>query len=390
MSAALPNPLRLALAGMFAMATAMGIGRFVYTPILPGMMEALDQSASEVGFIAAANYAGYLIGAIVAGGGWAHGFERRIALASLLASAALCLAMAATNELAAFMAIRFAAGVASAFIMVFLSSIVFAELARAGHAKLQWLHFGGVGLGIALSSLVVAGVASAGFGWKGEWVAAGLVSFAAIAIVYWLLGDAGSHIADAKKEPPLVFSPALRSIVWAYGVFGFGYIVTATFLIAIVRSNAPDPALETGVWLVTGLAGFPSVLVWSWIASKWGLRPAFAAACIVEALGVAASVAIGGAAGPLLGGVLLGGTFIAITALGLQAGRMLAGPSPRKALAVMTAAFGTGQIVGPVVAGFIADWTGGFFWPSILAALALAISAWLALSSKAAAPRPAA
>ena len=366
------------------MATAMGVGRFVYTPILPGMMASLDQSTSQVGFIAAANYAGYLIGAIVAGGGWAHGSERRIALASLAVSAALCLAMAATDELVAFLAIRFAAGVASAFVMVFLSGIVFAGLARAGRSGLQWLHFGGVGLGIALSSLVVAGAGWSGFGWRGEWIGAGLLSFAAIAIVVWLLGDAGSRVADAQKEPPLVFSPALRSIVWAYGVFGFGYIVTATFLIAIVRSSAPDPALETGVWLVTGLAGFPSVLLWGWLASKWGLRPAFAAGCLIEALGVAASVALGGAAGPLLGGLLLGGTFIAITALGLQSGRMLAGPSPRKALAAMTAAFGTGQIVGPVVAGFVADSTGGFFWPSMLAALALAVSAWLAMSSRAA------
>ncbi|MET0170619.1 MAG: YbfB/YjiJ family MFS transporter [Aliihoeflea sp.] len=370
------------------MATAMGIGRFVYTPILPGMMETLGQSTSEAGFIAAANYAGYLIGAIVAGGGWAHGSERRIALLSLVVSAILCLAMATTDQLVAFLAIRFVAGLVSAFVMVFLSSIVFAELARAKRSSLQWLHFGGVGLGIALSSLVVAGVGMSGFGWRGEWIGAGLLSFAAIAIVYYLLGDAGSRVADAQREPPLVFSPALRSIVLAYGIFGFGYIVTATFLIAIVRSSAPDPTLETGVWLVTGLAGLPSVLVWGWAASKWGLRPAFAVGCIIEALGVAASVALGGASGPLLGGFLLGGTFIAITALGLQAARMLAGPSPRKALAVMTAAFGTGQIVGPVVAGFIADWSGGFFWPSMLAALALAVSAWLAMSSKATEPRP--
>jgi MFS family permease len=387
MPAHLSTPLRLALAGMFAMAAAMGIGRFIYTPILPGMMEALDQTASEAGFIAAANYAGYLIGAIAAGGGWAHGSERRIALASLFFSGALCLAMAATDLLPAFLAIRFAAGVASAFVMVFLGSIILGELARAGRASLQWLHFGGVGIGIAISALLVAGIVWIGFGWRGEWLGAGLVSFLALGIVYWLLGSSGDHAGGAQKEPPLVFTPALRSIVWAYGVFGFGYIVTATFLIAIVRDNASDPALETVVWLLTGLAIFPSVLVWGWAAAKWGLRPAFAAGCLVEAVGVAASVAIGGIAGPLLGGMLLGGTFVAITALGLQAGRMLAGPSPRKALAIMTAAFGTGQIVGPVVAGLVADHTGGFFWPSMLAALALVVSAGLAMVSRAAASR---
>ncbi len=369
------------------MAVAMGIGRFVYTPILPGMMAALGQTASEAGAIAAANYAGYLFGALIAGGGWAHGRERPIALASLAASGLLCLAMALTDNLPVFLAVRFVAGVASAFIMVILSTIIFGRLASADRSHLQWMHFGGVGLGIALSAVLVAVLSSSGFGWRAEWIGAGLVSFAGLGLVYLFLGRAGGGAGQAAKEPPLRYTPALRSIIWAYGVFGFGYIVTATFLIAIVRANAAGPLLESSVWLATGLAGIPSVLVWGWIAGRWGLRPAYAAGCLVEAVGVVASVALGGPIGPLIGGVLLGGTFIAVTALGLQAGRMLAGPSPRKALAVMTAAFGTGQIIGPIAAGVVADWTDGFFWPSLLAAAALVLSAALALTSRSAPAR---
>ncbi|MBL0936404.1 MAG: YbfB/YjiJ family MFS transporter [Rhizobiaceae bacterium] len=370
---------------MLSMAVAMGIGRFVYTPILPGMMAALGQTTSEAGFIAASNYAGYLVGALIAGGGWAHGWERALSLASLALSTALCLAMALTDDFAAFLAIRFAAGVASAFVMVFLSSIVFAGLARLERSDLQWMHFGGVGVGIAASASMVALLALGTFGWRANWVGAAALSLAALVAVSLLLPRGGGQGGSAVKEPALDFTPALKRIVWAYGIFGFGYVVTATFLIAIVRENESGSVLEAVVWLVTGLAVIPSAFLWGLAARRWGLRPAFAIGCAVEGAGVMASVALGGMTGPLVGGILLGNTFVAITALGIQIGRNLAGPSPRKVLSVMTAAFGLGQIVGPVVAGIVADWTGGFFWPSVLAALALAVSAWLALSSKAAA-----
>ncbi len=117
--------LRFTVAGMIALAVAMGIGRFVYTPILPGMMEELHLSTANAGLIASANYLGYLVGAFVAAGGWAHGRERSLMLGALAASTLLAAAMGLTQNLAAFLTIRFLAGVASAFVMVFMASIVF-------------------------------------------------------------------------------------------------------------------------------------------------------------------------------------------------------------------------------------------------------------------------
>jgi predicted MFS family arabinose efflux permease len=374
------SPARYAFAGMVAMAVAMGIGRFVYTPILPGMMEGLGLSASDAGSIASANYLGYLVGAIVAAFGWAHRRERAMMLAGLVANALLAAAMAFTTSLTAFLLIRFAAGVASAFVLVFSVTIVFSHLAAAGRNDLQALHFGGVGLGIALSALLVGGLHMAGAGWAEGWIGAGVLSLVGFLPAVLLIREGPLDAGNGRSEPRLPRSLPLAKITIAYGIFGFGYIITATFLVAIVRQGEGGPAFEAVVWLVTGLAGFPSVYLWQPVVRRLGSMRTFALGCVVEGIGVVASVKLGGYAGPLIGGILLGGTFIALTTIGLVAGRALAAESPRRALAVMTAFFGTGQIIGPIVAGFLADRTGSFTVASLAAAIALLACALIALS----------
>jgi predicted MFS family arabinose efflux permease len=380
------SPLAYAVAGMVAMAVAMGIGRFVYTPILPGMMEGLGLSAAEAGLIASANYAGYLLGALLAAGNWGQGREWTIAVAGLAASALLAAAMGLTDSVAAFLVIRFLAGLASAFVMVFLTTIIFARLGAAGRNELQAWHFGGVGLGIAISSLMIGALILAEAPWQANWLWSGALSVAGFLAMLALVDRGPSRAARPPAEPPLPRSASLRKIILAYGIFGFGYVVTATFLVAIVRQSEAGPLFESVVWLVAGLAGLPSVWLWNKGAKRLGLIPTFVLACAVEAVGVVASIGLGGHAGPLIAGVLLGGTFIAITALGLQAGRQLAGDAPRRALAMMTAAFGLGQIIGPIVAGYVADWTGDFVLASLLAATALIVCAAIAATARERAP----
>ncbi len=369
------SPLRLAVGGMIAMATAMGIGRFVYTPILPGMMEGLGLSASDAGLIASANYLGYLIGAIIASGAWGQGRERPVMLAGLALSALLAAAMGLTSNLYAFIAIRFMAGVASAFLMIFLSTIVLTRLLAAGREDLQALHFGGVGAGIAVSSLMTGALVLASAGWQASWFWAGAVSALGFVLTLMLVERGPVLAGPAKAEPPLPKSRRLRRVIVAYGLFGFGYVVTATFLVAIVRQGGSGRLFESAVWLATGLAGFASVWLWNKSVRRIGLAKTFAVGCVVEAVGVAASVGIGGYSGPLIAAVLLGGTFIAVTAQGLQAARRLALDAPRRALALMTASFGTGQIIGPIAAGYLADRSGNFTSGSALAAAMLIAAA---------------
>ncbi|MGO7015991.1 YbfB/YjiJ family MFS transporter [Rhizobium leguminosarum] len=377
-----PNLVSTAAAGAVAMAAAMGFGRFSYTPILPGMISGVPLSAADAGFIASANFVGYLVGAVLAAYGWAAGRERLVALLSLLATAIL-LAMAATDSVAVFAIIRFLAGIASAFAMVFTSSIVLSHGAAAGNDHVQAAHFGGPGAGIALSSVMVL-LIGLGFhdgpgGWRADWIGGALYCAASLVVVFLLLPSAPAQSAQAGREPPLIWSRPMVLLTLSYGLFGFGYVITATFLVTIARLSATGPFVEFLCWFIAGLTAAVALFAWKPLVRPLGLGGVYVAALLVEAAGVFATVALPPSVAPLIGGALFGATFLAITAYGLQIGRKLSPDSPRRILAMMTAAFGVGQIGGPVVAGWIAERTGSFTLPTMIAAVALVACAALVM-----------
>ncbi len=165
----------------------------------------------------------------------------------------------------------------------------------------------------------------------------------------------------------------------AYGLFGFGYVITATFLVAIVRLTEEVRVLEPWIWILFGLAAIPSVTIWARLGERIGAMNAFAVACIVEAVGVAASVEWVTITGVCVSALLLGGTFMGLTALGFIAARALSAGNPHQAFGRMTASFGIGQMVGPTLAGFLSEQLGNFRVASLIAAGALLAAAALAV-----------
>jgi len=367
-----------ALGGLFAMATAIGIGRFVYTPILPPMIEALGLSKSQAGLIASANFLGYLIGALLAAIPILPGSRRAWLLGSLAASALTTAAMGLSEALPAFLVLRFIGGAASAFVLIFAATMVLERLAEVRRGGLSALHFAGVGSGIVVSAALVAAMLGMGQSWQALWLASGALSVAGTLAVAVLVPSRAPAPLPAGSQARAALDPSLRRLVIAYGLFGFGYIITATFLVAIVRGAPEIRALEPVIWIVFGAAAAPSVALWSRVAASLGIPRAFALAAIIEAAGVLASVAWPTTSGVVLAAVLVGGTFMGLTALGLIRARALATGDPRRALALMTGAFGLGQIVGPAFAGIVSDRLGGFTLPSLVAAAALLIAAALA------------
>lgn len=371
-----PKLMLVAVGGLMSLVVVMGIGRFVYTPILPVMVEALALTEGQAGFIASANYAGYLLGALLAATPAIHGSRRAWLLAALTLSAVSTAAMAINPTFGFFIAIRFVGGLASAFGLVFASTLVLERVVLAGRPQLSSIHFAGVGAGVAMSAILVSFMVALEFGWRSLWIASGCISLLFVVIIAKLVPDR----ADSSVQKPEVATRtgrALKVLIIAYGLVGFGYVITATFLVAIVRASNEIQSLEPVIWLIVGLAAVPSIGLWTIISDRIGIAYGFAIACLCQAAGVAASVLWLDHLGIFLAAILLGGTFVALTALGFTCARNLSTGDPRRTLALMTAAFGTGQIIGPAYAGIVHDITESFLMPSLTAVTALIVAAFM-------------
>jgi predicted MFS family arabinose efflux permease len=375
----LKHPAWLAVGGLLAMAAGMGIGRFVYTPILPAMIRALEWSKLDAGLVASANFLGYMIGAFAVGRSSFAANPRGWLLAALVASAATTAAMALSGNLLLLLGLRFVSGVASAFVIICASTLVLERLAAAGRGGLSAIHFAGVGVGIVASAIIVSALSEAGADWRGLWLASGAAAVVTAVIAAVLIPAARHTPGAARLSAQQPARSALVGLAVAHGLFGFGYVITATFLVTIVRETVAIRPLEPWIWVLVGVATIPSVPLWQWLGRRIGLLKAYAAACLVEAVGVAASVEWSSVAGVSLSAVLLGGTFMGLTALGLMGARELAGSQPQRAIGLTTASFALGQMIGPTVAGILSEHTGSLRAPSLLAALALLIAAGLAV-----------
>jgi predicted MFS family arabinose efflux permease len=364
---------RAAIGGLCALAIAMGIGRFAYTPLLPWMQADGLFGPQGAGFLASANLLGYLVGALAATGLAGRWPTLAVLRGSLLLSIATGAAMAGTDSFPVWTVLRFLSGVASAGVLIAATDLVMAAALAAGRTALVGWHFAGVGVGIAASGLIVAAVAP-GLGWRGGWLALGLLSLVLLPFCWrWLT----PHPAVANKAPvsrtPLRY-PVVALIV-AYFCEGAGYIITGTFLVALVK-DLPDLAgAGEYFWVAVGVAAAPSTLLWNAAGRRLGLVAALVLAHLLQAIGIALPVLSGGALAILGSALLFGGTFIGITALTLSIGSAAAGANQARIIGALTASFSVGQALGPSLGGVLAEHTGSFDLSLVAAALIVAAGA---------------
>ncbi|MEM7464499.1 MAG: YbfB/YjiJ family MFS transporter [Pseudomonadota bacterium] len=188
-----------------------------------------------------------------------------------------------------------------------------------------------------------------------------------------------SAFAGNDEDRPQPISGVLWIFIASYGFFGFGYVILATFINAMAKSEPVLQPIEPWVWIIVGISVIPSVWLWNLVVVRIGNIATYVLACFTEAVGVGLPAFIVSPLASVIAAILLGGTFVALTAIGLSHARQLAPENTSRAIALMTASFGLGQMIGPVVAGLLFEQTGNLALASNLAALALVIAAGLAL-----------
>jgi len=375
------SPLSVAMAGALVIAAAMGIGRFAYTPLLPGMQEALGWSVAQAGDVASANYLGYLLGAIIASL-LVHRPQRLMGLTwGMFFSALTTLACAWVSDYFLWILLRFFSGFASAFCMILGTAVVVEVFMRHGRPQLISLYFAGLSLGIIGSVFIIETARFLDYSIFAQWACLGVVSFTMLGGAWVVLRvqnfDISFHQDHVEKSVARTSDKRLYFLIIAYGLFGFGYVVTATFIIAIARQFENAAILEPMTWVVVGLVGAPSLFLWQRLSTSIGVFKAMRFAYAIQAVGVLLAGIANTAFAVVLGGALLGGTFMAITSMGFIAARQVAKQNQDKAIAWMTVSFGIGQLLGPAVAGRMAEVSGSFAAPSALAAALLIVGIFL-------------
>ncbi|MFF8884114.1 YbfB/YjiJ family MFS transporter [Streptomyces flaveolus] len=340
------SPWPTVLSGAAALAAAMGVGRFAYTPIMPLMHAQAGMSDSLGASLATANYLGYLAGALLGIAAPALLRSATVLRAGLLVLLTSLVLMPLTHEGGAWWALRLMAGAASALVFMIATSSMLAGLAAHPEHMTGWA-FGGVGAGIALSGLMVVAVQQVG-SWQAAWFACAALTVM-LAAAAWKLVPRGA-IAKAPAAPAAAERPRTRSwftaLLASYLLEGIGYIIAGTFLVAAIQQGAPG-WIGSGAWIVVGLAALPSCALWMGLARRVS-RPALLTISLsLQAVGIALPALSGGSVPALAAAVLFGATFMGVSTMSLAIGTHLRIP---RAIALLTCGYSLGQVLGPLLA----------------------------------------
>lgn len=348
--------------GICGLVLTIGLARFAYTPLLPGLQAQTGLSDAAAGALAAVNYAGYITGALVTAWmddvRWRHRFYSMGLWMALLTTAA----MALSSWMPAWVLWRFIGGLCGATGMLLGSGLVLGWLMRQGRRPELGVFFMGLGLGIVVSALAAWALSGIWTRWSDQWLA-----LAALGLVFWVPAwrwrppvPPVLASGNGAKALPQTSRRWMWTMALSYFAAGWGFVISATFTVTIVEREQALAGQGALAWALVGLAAMPAVFLWDRVARRLGDVRALLLAFGLQTVSIVLPALSGSLAAALAGAVGYGATFIGIVSLTLALVGRRAPHNPGKAMARLTLSYGAAQMLAPVVAGAMAQATGSF------------------------------
>jgi len=343
-------------AGIFSLILALGVARFAYTPLLPLMQQQAGLGIAAAGWLAAINYAGYLSGALIASRISSLVLKDKLYRIGMVLAIVSTLVMGLTTNVVVWALSRYVAGLTSAAAMLLSTGLIMNWLIRHNHRSEMGIHFAGIGLGIAGCAGAVM-LFTPWLDWREQWFAFTLLGCVLLVpALRWLPPPDASGVTSSgqklqDKPPSRLY---LRVFMAAYFCAGFGYVVSVTFIVAIVNQLPVLSGWGNLVFLAIGVGAAPACIIWDLIARRTGDLNALILAAMLQIAGILLPVLLPGQLwAAVLGSFVFGATFIGMVSLVLSMAGRYYPTMPAKMMGKMTLSYGTAQIIGPAITGLI-------------------------------------
>lgn len=342
------NP-AIILAGILALIVGVGVARFVFTSLLPPMLDDF-LTITFAGVLASLNFAGYLGGSIFAS--FIKDINTKVKYFRfgmfLCITTTLVLGISSNETL--WTISRIVAGFGAAMALVVGSAIVMTKLKMDNKTKAMGIHFSGIGFSVFVTDIIVRIVFAYDATWRDAWIVLTIFGFIASIYSMYILSfdkELKQNVVKHKFDRSL-FSPFVILLIIAYFTEGVGFVVQGTFLPDIINSLEGLDGYGSFTWTLVGLAGIPSCIIWMTLANKFGSVNIIIIAMLVQIVGILISALTTNVYLNLFSGVLYGGTFVGLVALFMNLGGKLAGKNPVVLMGAFTTAYGIGQVGAPL------------------------------------------
>jgi MFS family permease len=333
--------------------------------------------------MASVNYVGYLLGALFAIFIKNMSIKVKCFRLGLLLCVITTLIIGITDNDYWWLASRIVAGFSSAMVMVIGSAIIMMKLNLENKTKAMGIYFSGIGVALVASDMIGRYVLSIS-SWQTSWLVSALSAALVVFYPWHVLSFAKTVKQSVIKQSfnPVLFSGFVLILITAYLTAGVGFVVQGTFLPTIIKS-LPGLEVYAGLtWVLVGLAGIPSSVIWMHLAHKYGDINIIIIAMSIQIVGILIPAITTNIYLNLLSGIFYGGTFVGLVALFIHLGGKLAQHNPIVLMGALTAAYGVGQVGAPLYAVTLTNWSGNYNYALYVTALIVFSGVLMLLTTK--------